>query len=895
MKNTLLLSPSQTARGACSRFAVVAKGVFVTSLLFFACMAHGQSVNHWTTSGNQSSLLQQGSDSFGSSATGSSTITIQENNAYQSVDALGFFLSQGAAQVMRQMSSNARSALLNELFGTSGLNLSAIRISIGASDMSSFSYSYHDGGSFSLAGPDLEDLIPIIKQIQGIRPDIKVLATPWSAPRWMKTNNGWVGGSLRTDRYSDYADYFVNYLRAMRGEGIDIWAITPQNEPGNSHNEPSMTMSASEELNFVDQYLGPRIDAAGFSTKIICYDHNCDNTAHPIQVANGSSYVDGSAFHLYGGDISAMTTVRNSTGKDVYFTEQYTDVSGNFGNDLAWHMENVALGSINNWSKSVFEWVIATDASYGPRTPGGCTVCKGAVTIDGSNVTRNVAYYIIGQMSKVLDPGAVRLGTSGGNANLVNSAFSNPDGSRALVVFNKGGSNQRFNVEWQGSRFDHVIGAGAAVSFKWNGGTPPPPPPPPPPPTGCGQSYTAVPAKIEAEDYCDMSGIQTESTSDSGGGENVGWTDAGDWMAYSVEVPSGGSYQVQYRVASQSGGGTIRLESLDGSNLYGEIQVPSTGGWQNWTTISHDVNLAAGQQGIVVSAASGGFNLNWFDISVASGPPPPPPPPSLCGSSFVSIPGQIEAEDYCDMSGVLTESTSDQGGGENVGWINVGDWLAYSIDVPSSGQYVLECRVASPNGGGSMNLESIDGASLYGSVSVPSTGGWQSWTTVSETVDLNAGQQAIAIAITGDGFNLNWIRFSEVSQSIAPVGQTIALRGNNSRYVSSENGSQAMRCDRATPRGWESFEVVDAGGGSVALRGSNGRYVHYVAGSNELRCDSNSIGARETFEWVDLGNGSIALRGGNGLYVSSENGSSAMTCSRVAVGGWEAFRWSVFP
>lgn len=430
-----------------------------------------ESVSIWMTTADRSRLLQQQSNvTFGPDAgTNSNTITIDEGTSYQDMDGFGFTLTQGSAQLIKNMAAAQQNALLNELFSPSGIGLSALRISIGASDLSTHSYSYRDGASFSLAGPDLDDLIPIIKKILVIQPNIKILATPWSAPRWMKTNGGWVGGSLNLSNYGDYATYFLDYLNAMRNQGINIWGITPQNEPENPHNEPSMLMTANEQLNFIQNHLGPRIRNAGYNTKIIGFDHNCDNTSYPITVANGSSYVDGSAFHLYSGNISAMSTVRNATNKNVYFTEQWTSSTGNFGGDLSWHTQNITIGASRNWAKAIFEWNLANNTNMGPRTPGGCTQCLGAITISNSTTySRNVAYYIIAHLSKFVNPGALRI-SSNATSGFQNVAFKNPDGSKVLLVLNTSGSTGSFKVRWGTQSFTYSsLPAGAVATFKWS-------------------------------------------------------------------------------------------------------------------------------------------------------------------------------------------------------------------------------------------------------------------------------------------------------------------------------------------------------------------------------------------------------------------------------------------
>ena len=279
----------------------------------------------------------------------------------------------------------------------------------------------------------------------------------------------------------------------------------------------------------------------------------------------------------------------------------------------------------------------------------------------------------------------------------------------------------------------------------------------PTPPTCTSQM---VPATIQAENYCEMSGVQLENSSDTNGGQNVGYIDNGDWMTYAVNVPANGSYRVSYRVASLNGGGVIGLEQAGGTPTFGDIAVPSTGGWQNWQTISHVVQLSAGTQRIALNARSGGFNVNWLRIESAGS--------SSSSSSSSSSAGAttIQAEDFAVMSGVQTETTSDNGGGTNVGWLDAGDWLSYTnhtINVAQTGQYRIEYRVASLAGGGQLTFEEAGGSPSYGSITIPSTGGWQNWTTISHQVTLNAGAHRFGISVNSGGWNLNWLRITRLN------------------------------------------------------------------------------------------------------------------------------------
>ena len=423
------------------------------------------------TSGDRSRLLAEMDGlQFGETYSTTSTITVNSSETYQEIDGFGFTLTEGSAEVIMSLTSEKQEELLQDLFNPeTGIGVSVIRLGIGATDLSSYVYSYNDNdgdtdmSEFSLEGPDTQYTIPVLLKALAINPDIKVMATPWSAPEWMKLDNNY----LNNDYYSAYALYFVKYLQAMQAYGIDIWAVTPQNEPLNTTNNPSMGMTQEDQYTFVNNYLGPQLESAGFGdVKIICYDHNCDNTEFPIYVSQ-SSYVDGSAFHLYGGDISAMTTVYDATGKDVYFTEQYTASTGDFQGDFSWHLRNVLIGAPNNYSKTVLEWNLANNSSMGPHTEGGCDTCLGAITVENStSYTKNVAYYIIAQASKFVKPGAVRLGCS--STSLPATAFKNTDGSYVVICHNENTDyTHTTTITIDGQSFSYEIPAGSAATFVW--------------------------------------------------------------------------------------------------------------------------------------------------------------------------------------------------------------------------------------------------------------------------------------------------------------------------------------------------------------------------------------------------------------------------------------------
>lgn len=440
-------------------------------------------VDFWLTKGDQSVKLQKQSVvlGFGTSANGYSNIEINEAQQYQTVDGFGYTLTGGSAEVINQLTVSKKKELLQELFGSgeSAIAISYIRISIGASDLNASPFTYNDlsvGATdltlskFSL-DPDRNGVIALLKEILLINPKIKILATPWSAPLWMKDNNSFVGGHLQAKYYEVYAQYFVKYIQKMKEEGITIDAITPQNEPLHGGNNPSMEMTAIEQTNFIKTNLGPAFRTANITAKIIAYDHNCDNIEYARTILSdveAAPFVNGTAFHLYGGNISALSMVYNAfPTKNIYFTEQFTSSTGDFKGDLKWHLKNVIIGSMRNWSKNALEWNLANSGSFGPHTSGGCSTCKGALTVNSSeSVERNVAYYIIAHASKFVPDGSIRIG-SNIIGNLNNVAFKTPAGKKVLIVENDGDTSELFNIKFNGKWITTSLDAGSVGTYTW--------------------------------------------------------------------------------------------------------------------------------------------------------------------------------------------------------------------------------------------------------------------------------------------------------------------------------------------------------------------------------------------------------------------------------------------
>jgi len=440
----------------------------------------GKYASGWFTHADQSALLQNKTTVIFNGNINNSfpVIEVDSTVLFQSVDGFGFTLTEGSAYLINQMNEPAKKKLLNELFGNQdpSARISYLRISIGASDLSKSVYSYDDlpvGNTdtllnqFSLSQDSIH-LIPILQKIIALNPTIKIMATPWSPPVWMKDNANSIGGKLLTKYYDVYARYLLKYIQTMKRIGITIDAITIQNEPEHGGNNPSMLMTANEQANFIKHNLGPLFQKNNIQTKIVLYDHNCDHPEYPISILNDADarqFVDGSAFHLYNGDISALSTVYNAhKDKSLYFTEQWTGKNGTFNGDLQWHVKNVLIGSMRNHSKVALEWNLAGDAAYEYHTPGGCTECKGALTISGNAVSKNVAYYIIAHASKFVPAGSTRISSNNVGA-LYTVAFLTPAGKKAIIVLNNGSKLESFNIQSTNHWFKNELNPGAVATF----------------------------------------------------------------------------------------------------------------------------------------------------------------------------------------------------------------------------------------------------------------------------------------------------------------------------------------------------------------------------------------------------------------------------------------------
>jgi glucosylceramidase len=459
-----------------------ARAVVLAVICGCLATARGADATWWLTSPDQSALLAEQAPLPSLPVSMDApipSILVDPSQRFQAMDGFGFALTGGSAQNLMRMSAPKRHELLKELFSLEdgGIGISYLRISIGSSDLNARTFSYDDLPSgatdpnlehFTLSD-DMADVVPVLKEILAISPKIKILGSPWSAPVWMKTNDDIRGGKLKENCYPVYATYFVRYIQSMAAQGITIDAITVQNEPFNDLNTPSMQLFPKEEANFIRDYLGPAFRLSGIKTKIVLYDHNCDAPQYPVSILTdpeARQYVDGSGFHLYAGDVSALSVVHDRfPEKNIYFTEQA--VGGRRGFNLSWPISHVVVGATRNWSKNVILWNLASDPQFKPHTDnGGCASCQGALTLDGDTVERKLAYYVIAHASKFVPPGSVRISSSSVDS-LSNVAFSTPDGRTVVIVVNTGTSPLKFQVKEGATAVEPELGPGSVATIQW--------------------------------------------------------------------------------------------------------------------------------------------------------------------------------------------------------------------------------------------------------------------------------------------------------------------------------------------------------------------------------------------------------------------------------------------
>ncbi|MET7674758.1 ricin-type beta-trefoil lectin domain protein [Streptomyces seoulensis] len=469
----------------------------ITTLATPAAHAAGEPVTAWLTTTDDSAgrhvvrgLEPQTPFAFSAGAGGGGeNITVDENTRYQTFTGGGASFTDTAAWLMNSsgaLSQATRDATMRKLFSpTDGIGLSFLRNPMGASDLARSGYTYDDVpagqtdpslSKFSLAH-DLADVLPLTKQARQLNPDLTVMASPWTAPAWMKDSGSLNGGWLKAEDYGAYASYFVKYLQGYRDQGVPVSYVTAQNEPTCCSGYPSMSWNAGGLAYFTKSELLPKLQQAGLSTKVLAHDWNWDTydsyAAQTVDDAAVRSHPNfgGIAWHGYGGDVTKQTAVHNQyPALDAFATEHSggTWIADQQREDLS-----DIINYTRNWAKSVTKWSLAVDQNMGPHN-GGCGTCTGLVTVhngDGrsGSVDYTVEYYDMGHLTKFVRPGAQRIASTASSA-VPNVAWRNPDGSKALIAYNGAASAKQVTINWGGQHATYTLPARTSATFTWAGG-----------------------------------------------------------------------------------------------------------------------------------------------------------------------------------------------------------------------------------------------------------------------------------------------------------------------------------------------------------------------------------------------------------------------------------------
>jgi glucosylceramidase len=418
-----------------------------------------------------------------SSSSAAVHVAVDDTTRFQTMDGYGAALTESSAHLLMGLSPTARTAALRSLFDpVDGAGLDLVRLPLGASDFALSRYTYDDVPAgqtdrslsrFSIAHDETE-ILPVLKEALSINPDLRVMATPWSAPAWMKTNKSLLGGTLDDSLTDTYAAYLTRAVQAWRAQGVPISFLTLGNEPNYAPADyPGMQLSSTQEA-FLGSAVSSKLAAAGIrDVQLLGYDHNWDDTTFPTGLVAGSgasSGLAGTAFHCYAGNPSAQAAVHDAApDKGIWFTEcSGGDWSPSYAGNLAWNTDMLLLGATRNWAKSVLLWNLALSPTGGPHT-GGCSNCRGVLTIDPSTgaVTRNVEYDVLALSGKAVRPGAVRVGTPASVSGIKTVAYLNPDGSHALTAYNSGSTPRPLVVDAGPSHVGAPVPAGSVVTLVW--------------------------------------------------------------------------------------------------------------------------------------------------------------------------------------------------------------------------------------------------------------------------------------------------------------------------------------------------------------------------------------------------------------------------------------------
>jgi glucosylceramidase len=597
-----------------------------------------------TTHDQAHTLEPQAGTHFTTANAAGNVVYVDETQTYQAIEGFGAAFTDSSAYLLNEVAQKpALAQAMNDLFtrAGSGIGLSFMRTPMGGSDLARSQYSYDDNNgqpdptlaNFSIAH-DQEDVLPIILQAQQLNPQMKLMATPWSPPGWMKTSNSMVGGALEASMYAPFAQYFVKYVQAYAAAGAHVDYISLQNEPLFVPTDyPGMCLPAApggscgavasptDATTAIRDYMLPALAKAKLATRILVYDHNWDQPGYPRAVFSdatigASPQVAGTAWHGYAGSPGAMMVVDNAFPR--FGTYQTEHSGGTWVQDQQKSDLEEITQVIRNQGRAYVKWGLALDQNHAPHS-GGCGTCTPIVVVNRATgaITYSIEYYTMGHFSKYVLPGAVRAYSSNADG-VVSAAFLNADGSKAVVVYNDTAMAQSFSVQWGTQSFAYTLPAMAGATFTWSG-------------VQSGTAAMKATAQIQASSFSSTGGannpnnittygLETEMSSDTNGGYDLSGASAGDYAVFKgVDFGSGVSGVSARMACAGNCGETLefRLDGLTGT-VVASVTIPSTGGWQTWSTVSAPARAASGVHDlyVVYRAGPGGGtalgNWNWF-------------------------------------------------------------------------------------------------------------------------------------------------------------------------------------------------------------------------------------------------------------------------------------------
>lgn len=552
-----------------------------------------------TNADGSANLSPQSAMTLGAVTSGAINVTVNDSITSQTMAGFGASFTDSSAYLLANLkasSPSAYSSLMNDIFSTStGLGMSLWRLPMTASDFTAASVDWTSDDTagpstnytqyFALTSQDTGRIIPVIKDALAINPNLKIIASPWSAPAWMKSNGSMVGSSggvnatLLPQYDQAWADYFVKWINAYQANGIPIFAITPQNEPWYAPTDyPGMYWAPADMATWVHNYLKPSLANAGLNPQILGFDHNWEFSTYPQQLLSSSAAGDfaGFAWHCYdnASDPTVMTVLHSQDpSKDQYETECSPDTGPT--DIIAYGTADMTLLSTQNWARGAVLWNIALTSASDPHL-GGCTTCKGMVAIDGTTVTKNNFYYQFAQVAKFVKVGATHIASTVNAHGIVTSAFRNPGGDEVLVATNTNTASTTFTTTWNGKgSFSYTLAPRATVTFTGTigaapvlSGTP-----------AAGHTYK-ITSRLTGKPF----GVDGGSTAD--GAKAIQYVDDGDADQQWTLVDAGSGYWNIINVKSGKALDDTGGSTTNGTQLQ-QYTITGTGNWnQQWQIVS---------------------------------------------------------------------------------------------------------------------------------------------------------------------------------------------------------------------------------------------------------------------------------------------------------------------